>query len=292
MRCNILRHLAVSWSGVSEAAAILAGVFAIQMAADAIHRDFAGHSDEGAHFVTGLMVHDYFASAPGSSPLAFASEYYVRYPKVALGQWPPVFYGLQCIWYLLAGVSKTSATVLVGLISATTIWCLYRRLRYENGMAVAVVATVVLLGQPLVQSLSVLVMADMAACLCTLIAVFAFSDFLSSGNSRHIAFFAFWSSLAILTRPSALALAAFVPICLLVTGRLAVVRDRRVWGAGIAIGVLTAPFYLWSWCHGMGLHTHGSISRLVSESVRISRNYHATDAWMSVASGWLVAVAA
>ena len=275
---------------VFEAAVILCAVFAIQVTSGAYHRDFAANSDEPAHFVTGVMVHDYLITSLASSPMRFAEEYYLRYPKVTIGHWPPAFYALQGIWYSLVGVSKTSATFLIGLISAGTTWCLYRRLSQRHGRPIAWLTLAVFLGQPMVRSHSILIMSDMALCLGTLSAMFAFSDFLESPGRKHAASFVFWSSFSILTKPSALALAVFVPICVLMTRQITVVKNWRLWAAGAAVGVLTAPWYLWTWAQGMGLHTHGSISRMVGESVQIGRRYHASDALMSATSWWLVAV--
>ena len=33
--------------------------------------------------------------------MAFAENYYLHYPEVAMGHWPPGFYLLQAVWTLL-----------------------------------------------------------------------------------------------------------------------------------------------------------------------------------------------
>ena len=53
-------------------------------------RDLAFHPDEAAHFATGIMVYDYVTTGIGENPIEFAKSFYVRYPKVAFGQWPPL----------------------------------------------------------------------------------------------------------------------------------------------------------------------------------------------------------
>ena len=50
--------------------------------------------DEPSHVVTGLLVADFVVADDLSDPMAFAKTYYLHYPKVALDQWPPVFYCL------------------------------------------------------------------------------------------------------------------------------------------------------------------------------------------------------
>src|SRR5260221_7305286 len=95
-------------------------VIGLQWAAGAYRSGFGGHSDEGPHYVTGLMVRDYVAHGFPASPMRFAKDYYLHYPQVAFGHWPPVFYILQAAWTLLFPVSRASLLVLMALITAVT----------------------------------------------------------------------------------------------------------------------------------------------------------------------------
>ena len=270
-------------------ALILGAVLAIQVTSGAYRREFVD-PDEPAHFVTGVMVHDYLTTALGAPPMQFAENYYLRYPKVAIGHWPPGFYAVQGVWYSLVGVSKSSAVFLVGLVTAALTCCLYRRLRGQYGVSIAAVTVAVFLGQPLVRSQSIQCMSDMLASLGTFVAAFALSDFLGASRRRDAGAFALWSSLAILTRPTALALAAFVPFAVLLTRKVEILKNWKLWAAGATVGALTAPYYAWSWSKGMGLHTHGSVGHLVSAAVRIDRYHRASDAWFSVGSAALFTV--
>src|SRR5260370_42392019 len=67
-----------------------------------------GESDEPAHYVTALMIRDYIAQGIPAKPLAFAKNYYLHYPKVAFGHWPPLFHVVEAAWMLIFGVSRTS----------------------------------------------------------------------------------------------------------------------------------------------------------------------------------------
>ncbi len=71
----------------------LAIIVLIQWRGNAYSADFdAVGGDEAAHFVTGLMIRDYAAEALGAPPLEFAERFYLSYPKVAFGIWPPLFH--------------------------------------------------------------------------------------------------------------------------------------------------------------------------------------------------------
>lgn len=87
--------------------------------------EFGETSDESAHYITGLMVRDYVASGFPWPPMEYAENYYVHYPKVALGHYPPVFYVLEAAWMLLFGPSRVSVLLLLGTLTAlfATILC-------------------------------------------------------------------------------------------------------------------------------------------------------------------------
>lgn len=273
-----------------EFALVLSLVVAIQFQQGAYDRDVATHPDEAAHFVTGVMVHDYLSSGLAEKPMPFAEDYYQRYPKVALGHWPPGFYAMQAVWYLVFGVSKWAATLLVGTIAAALIWCLFHEMSRQHSTVVALLALAVFVGQPLVRNHCMLIMADMAACLATVLAVFAFCRFLVSQSLLHIGCFAIWSIVAILTRPSAMALALFVPLCLLITGRFSVLKNWRLWMGGLTIAIMTAPWYCWTWNSGMGLHSHGNVETMISRTIHSNADYGVRASLSSSLSWWLVAI--
>src|ERR1051325_9100792 len=85
--------------------------------AGTFHSEFGRYQDEGMHYITGLLVHDFVASGHWTHPMAFAKEYYVHFPKVGLGQWPPLFYVIQTAWTLVFGVSRQSVLFLMVVLT-------------------------------------------------------------------------------------------------------------------------------------------------------------------------------
>ena len=94
-----------SWGSIWPPLLLLLLYFSItvllQWASGTYHSDFGGYPDEPGHYVTGLMVRDYIAAGFPDSPFRFAENYYLHYPKVAIGHWPPVFYSIQAAWMLI-----------------------------------------------------------------------------------------------------------------------------------------------------------------------------------------------
>jgi hypothetical protein len=140
------------WAGA--ALLVLCTAF-FQWKSGAYSSDLASTPDEPAHVVSGLMIHDYVVRIlrPGPAPLplnprAFAEAYYVHYPKVAIGHWPPLFYVVQAVWMLVFGRTKTALLLLMLAIVAITailVWDHARRLAGDQWVALCAAAVFLLL---------------------------------------------------------------------------------------------------------------------------------------------------
>ena len=137
--------------------------------------------------------------------------YYVRYPKVAFGHWPPLFYGIQAIWYALLGATAFNAMLLEGAIAAMAAVFLFLRLRRSHGDWTAALSAAVFLWLPEVRIAQQLLLADMLAGLFLLLAVFSFCDALRQRSLGRSLAFALWASAAVLTKESGFLLVAFAP---------------------------------------------------------------------------------
>src|SRR5688500_17364628 len=130
---------------------LLLVVAAMQWAGGAYRAEFSGHPDEPAHYVTGLMIHDYIAAGFPSPPLRFAEDYYNHYPKVALGNWPPVFYVLQAGWALIFSPAKASILLLMAVLAALVGTIIWHTMAREFGNLAGLAGAVLWVSFPLVQ---------------------------------------------------------------------------------------------------------------------------------------------
>lgn len=210
-------------------------------------------SDPPAHFTSGAMVYDYLRLALGDPPMAFAESYYVRYPKVAIGHWPPMYYAVQAVWYGLFDASVASARALSAATAAALAWVLYRRIRPVYGDGPALGAGLVLLVMPLVQRTAWEVMSDLLTGLFVFLALLAFSELLDGRRNRRAGLrFLGWSALAVLTKGTAFALGPFVVLAPGLAGRAASYKARWYWGGGVILAGLAVAFYATLHRAGMG----------------------------------------
>ncbi|MFO0809714.1 MAG: glycosyltransferase family 39 protein [Gemmataceae bacterium] len=224
-------------------------------------RELTFHPDEPAHFITAAMIHDYIVSAPGSSPMAFAEEYYCRYPKVAFGHWPPAFHIALAGVFLVTGVSVSAAITAVALAAAGIAVVLARRVRPAYGLWSGLLIGVTFLGLTTVRGELPLVMADLPLTLVSLLAVLAFADFVAERRLRDAVCFAGLASLAVLTKGNALALALLPPLAILTTGAYGLLRTPKLWLTAVIVGVVCGPWYYFTLQLATGVGSDDGLSR-------------------------------
>jgi hypothetical protein len=216
---------------------------ALQLAGGCYRADFDGYPDEAAHYITGLMVHDYLLSGNLRHPMAYAENYYVHYPKVAMGHWPPVFYVLQAAWMLLFGPSRVSILLLMAGITAAVAAVMFVAGRPQFGPWWSAGAATVFICVPMVQTYTGMVMAESLLALGGLLAAYSFAKYLETGATAPALWFGAWSAFTILVKGNGWSLVLLPPLALVLSGRASRILDWRLW-AGAAVAALAVPWQL------------------------------------------------
>lgn len=234
------------WAGPAIWFVCLALSLAFQRQSGAWESDFGGHADEGAHVVTGLMVRDFLAGGfrEDGNPLAYAKAYYERFPKVALGHYPPGFYLLEGLW-LLPWRGPGAVLALMAALAAGGGWLTWRTARQcgvGGGGAAAMAGAFCLL--PLVRTYAAIVMSDLLLVILVGLAARAFVRLAETGRARHGWAFGGWAAAAILTKGSGLLLALVPPLTILFTGRWDLGRRAALWFGMVPVLVVALPWML------------------------------------------------
>jgi hypothetical protein len=214
-----------------------------QWRGNAYGSELSGSSDEPAHYVTGLMVHDYVAAGLPGSPLAYARNYYLHYPKVGLGHWPPVFYIVQATWMLLFPTSPISVLLLMATITALLATVVCEVLRKEFSIATGIASGAVLISLPIIEAFNQLVMAEILVAVLVLLAALAYGRYLDTENWQPAAWFGFWFAAALLTKGTAIQLALVPPVSLLLSRRWHLLRRFSFWLPAILVLGIAGPWY-------------------------------------------------
>lgn len=222
-----------------------AGVVLLQWRGNAFQSEFGGTQDEAAHYITGLMVHDYIAAGFPGPPLLYARNYYLHYPKVALGHWPPVFYIVQAAWTLLFTPSRTSVMLLMAAITALLATVLCETLLEEFSLALSAGAAALLISLPVIEEFSHFVMAEMLVALLLLFAVLAYGRYLDTVRWQPAAWFGIWFSLALMTKGTGIQLALVPPLAVLFSRRWNLLSRFSFWLPAILVLGIAGPWYMW-----------------------------------------------
>jgi hypothetical protein len=215
----------------------------LQWRAHSFTAEFGDHHDEPAHYVTGLMVRDYAASLASDPPMEYAQNYYLHYPKVAFGHWPPVFYVAQAAWTLPFGVSRTSVMLFLALLSAILAAAVYRVVARDHGIPAALAAGALLLTLPLIQEYGRVMMSDLLHGLLFFLAALAMGHYFRRPDWKSSVLFGLFAASAILNKGTGAALALLPVFCLVFTLRFGLLKKFSFWLSALVVVAVAGPWY-------------------------------------------------
>lgn len=218
-------------------------ILGLQVASGAYTAELETHPDEPTHAVSGIMVGEYLRSGLGSHPVRFAENYYVHYPRVGIGHWPPGFYLLIGVWSLAFSTAPASLLVLMALIGAVATTALFALVRSEFSLGLAVGSAFAWMLLPLVRGAASTIMPDLLIAALCLLAAETYRRYLADPSVWSACLFGGLASMALLTRGDAVVLALVPPVAVLLTQRFGLLRRWDFWApAGIVVSI-AGPWY-------------------------------------------------
>jgi Dolichyl-phosphate-mannose-protein mannosyltransferase len=220
--------------------------FLIQGLSGSFQTEFGNWPDAAGHVINSLLIRDYMDGHIGENPVRYAERYYVHYPKVSIGMWPPLYYVVAASWMRVFGVSRvtllTLAAVSVALLALLVAW--FVRKMHGLGWGFAAGLTTLFLPQIMVGYTLFLLEVPVAA--MQLAALLALIRYFEGGRLRQAALFGVLASAAMLTKGNAMALFLLPPLLVAVTGSWWVFRKPGIYLAGLIVLVIAMPWQLYS----------------------------------------------
>jgi hypothetical protein len=187
------------------AAGFTALVFGLQYSTGAYSATLNAYPDEAAHYVTGVMVDQMVRTGGFWKPLQFIESYYLHYPKVAIGHWPPFLYVVQAAWTLVFDTSRSSVLFLQAVLGGLLGVVIFRSAQSFLGWAAAGVAIAYLI-LPGVVPIQSMVMADSLLTMTMLLATLYFGKAVETRSFADTALAGLFATLAIMTKGTGWAL--------------------------------------------------------------------------------------
>jgi len=250
---------------------LLLVTLSLQWSSGAHSAALGAEPDEPSHYVTSVMIRDYIARGLPGNPVTFAKDFYIHYPRVAFGLWPPLFHLLSGVWMQAFGTTRTS--ILFLLVAFTTAWAFifYRISRTALGTIGAAVSAVLLVLLPVTQKNTSTVMLDIPLAVTMLLAMAAYARYLERERTADAVLFGLCAAVALLVKYNALALALIPPLCVILTGRHYLWRSKNFWLPTAIVLVIVGPWYLMMrhlgiYAAGLGTRTPTLMTALASNA--------------------------
>jgi hypothetical protein len=224
-------------------------VLAIAMGAACMmsaHSYIAGFSgaDEPSHFLNGYFISNYLKAHFGSNPLAFATDYYIHYPKISIGHWPPAYYGILGLLFLAVPATYPwmfALNVMLASLPAVGVAMALARLQ---GRRLAVLGVIVYMITPLVAEGQIMFMVDQPLAACLLAATATWIAYATRQTWARALGFAALAALAVLIKGNGW-IAVLIPLFqVAMTERWRLLLSMKLIVAGVIGALVVVPWYL------------------------------------------------
>lgn len=236
------QHRSMAWSALGGyALALLAGALVLTH----LHAYQAGFSgaDEPAHFLNGVFVSNYLRGHAGDNPMAYAVEYYLHYPKISIGHWPPAYYGLLGLLLLALPATPQAAFLINLLIAALPAAALGWTLAWLAGRRIALAGCAVYVLTPLAVEGQAFFMLDQALTACCTAAAIAWLAYARRPGWTRAGAFAALCACAVLIKGNGWLVVLMPLFHMLLTRGWRLLALPHLYLAGLAAAAFVVPWY-------------------------------------------------
>jgi len=236
------QHRSMAWSALGGyALALLAGALVLAH----VHAYQAGFSgaDEPAHFLNGVFVSNYLHGHAGENPMAYAAEYYLHYPKISIGHWPPAYYGLLGVLLLALPATPQIAFLINLLVAALPAAALGWTLAWLAGRRLALAGCAVYVLTPLAVEGQAFFMLDQALTACCTAAAIAWLAYARCPGWNHAGVFAALCACAVLIKGNGWLVVLMPLFHMLLTRGWRLLGLPHLYLTGLAAATIIVPWY-------------------------------------------------
>lgn len=203
---------------------------------------FSG-SDEPAHFLNAYLVSVYFQHWLGSNPMAVAADFYVHYPKITIGHWPPAYYALLGLVFTVIPATVKTAFIINLLVSALPSAGVAVALGSLAGWRAGVIGAVIYAFTPLAIEGQTYFMLDQALAACCIAAAMSWYGFVKRPGWPRAFVFSAFCMLAVLLKGNGW-LVVFLPLYyMILTRSFRLLALPYLYGAALVAAIVVVPWY-------------------------------------------------
>lgn len=209
----------------------LAVLAAAMVSLHALNSGLSG-SDEGSHFLNGYLIWSYLTKAIGQNPMTYATDFYVHYPKISIGHWPPLYYVFLASFFFVLPHAPFPFMIVNLVVGALPALLVARVVRQVLGLPWAVLAAITYVLIPISLNNTVRLMLDQALAGFCLLAALLWSAYAKEPTLRRGLAYAAVAAAAILLKGNGWVLGVFPFFHIALMGRWRVLLNWRTYVAG------------------------------------------------------------
>ena len=191
-------------------------------------------SDEGSHFLNGYLIWSYLTEALGQNPLTYATDFYIHYPKISIGHWPPLYYVFLSIFFFFVPHAPFPFMIINLVVGALPVLLVARVVRRLVGWPWAMLAGIIYVLIPVTLNNTMRLMLDQALAGLCLLGALAWSAYATRPSLRRGMAYAAVAAASILVKGNGWVLAVFPIFHIALTGQWRLLINWRTYAAGAA----------------------------------------------------------
>jgi len=248
--------------------------------------------DAPSHAMNGAFIHDLVAATPFGNPMGWAVKYYLQYPAISIGLYPPLFPAAEALIFALLGVSHFAAQATVSIFVALLALAVYQIARMRLSPTAATGAALLLLGLPGIAFWGRQVMLEVPAMCFAAWSLYFLVRFIERDRAPMLYASVLALVCALYTKQTFAFLAPAFVLALVWTRSWRVALRRELWIAFLGFVILLLPLAVMTLKFGMmnASLASGVDATAPSRFSLESLTWYAAD--MPNAAGWLVPVLA
>lgn len=204
-------------------------------------------SDEGAHFLNSYLIWSYLTEAFGQNPMTYATDFYIHYPKISIGHWPPLYYIFLAAFFFVFPHTPFPFLIVNLVVGALPALLVARVTRQVLGLPWAMLAAIIYVLIPITLNNTMRLMLDQALASLCLLAALQWSVYTKEPTLRRGLAYAAITAAAILVKGNGWVLGLFPFLHIALTGRWQIFLNWRTYVAGVValsiVGLWTVLTY-------------------------------------------------
>ncbi|MBF0271273.1 MAG: glycosyltransferase family 39 protein [Magnetococcales bacterium] len=210
-----------------------------------------GWPDADRVLMDGMFIHDFLRDLDLNTlfdrnflgnAYQYAIRYFAQYPALSLGSRPPFFPFVEAVFFFVFGIHDYSAKLALLLFVLIGLWAWHDLVRRTHDQSTALMASGLLFTTPFIVQWGWYPMLEIPVLAMSLLTANLLWRHVTSGEAKWLYLAAIAFSLALWTKQTALFMAPWFVVWLIVTGQARpLLQARTTWLALGVVAMLTAP---------------------------------------------------